>query len=71
MRHLWDFIVERLRAQNLEAAEEPIRQALEAGQALVLPRWLGEIPHHRAARFSSGEAVLALRQTLPQETGSS
>ncbi len=43
-RHLWNFIVQRLRAQNLEAAEAPLRQALEDGQAIVLLDGLDEIP---------------------------
>lgn len=40
---LWDFISERLAAQKLEFAAEPLRQALERGKALVLYDGLDEI----------------------------
>jgi len=59
VRHLWDFIVERLRAQNLEAAETPLRHALDHGQAIVLLDGLDEIPT-AAHRAFVRDAVLAL-----------
>ncbi len=40
---MWDFITERLKAQKLEAAAEPLHQALEDGEALVLYDGLDEI----------------------------
>jgi len=43
-RHLWNFIEERLGAQNMDSAAEPIRQALEDGRALVLLDGLDEVP---------------------------
>jgi len=42
--HLWDFVVERLRAQNLDRASEPLARALDAGRALVLLDGLDEVP---------------------------
>jgi len=42
--HLWSFLEARLQAQNLASAAEPIHQALEKGQALVLLDGLDEVP---------------------------
>jgi formylglycine-generating enzyme required for sulfatase activity len=56
--HLWDFILRRLRAQNLEAAETPLRQALEDGQAIVLLDGLDEISTASQRAFVR-DAVLA------------
>jgi len=42
--HLWDFIVARLKAQNLELAAKPIGQTLEEGRALLLLDGLDEVP---------------------------
>src|SRR5262249_41299432 len=41
---VWSFIARRLHAQNLDAAAEPLRAALEGGRALVLFDGLDEIP---------------------------
>ncbi len=42
--HLWNFIVDRLKDQNLSFAAEPIEQALEKGRALILLDGLDEVP---------------------------
>ncbi len=42
--HLWNFIVGRLEAQNLERAKGPICEALEEGRALLLLDGLDEVP---------------------------
>jgi len=42
--HLWDFIVSRLKANNLERAAEPILEALETGKAILLFDGLDEVP---------------------------
>lgn len=57
-RHLWDFIVSRLEAQNLAFAVEPLRQALEEGKAIVLLDGLDEIPS-RTKRIAIRNAVSA------------
>jgi len=62
--HLWNFIVERLRAQNLELAAEPIEQALENGTALVLLDGLDEVPTV-AGRAFVRDAVTALAKRYP------
>jgi formylglycine-generating enzyme required for sulfatase activity len=41
---LWNFIVERLQAQNLDLAAGPLHAALEKGRALVLLDGLDEVP---------------------------
>jgi formylglycine-generating enzyme required for sulfatase activity len=41
---LWDFIVQRLEAEKLETAAEPLCEALESGQAVLLFDGLDEIP---------------------------
>jgi formylglycine-generating enzyme required for sulfatase activity len=57
-RHLWDFIVSRLEAQNLTFAADPLCQALEAGQTIVLLDGLDEIPT-QAERTFVRDAVMA------------
>jgi formylglycine-generating enzyme required for sulfatase activity len=57
-RHLWDFVVSRLEAQNLAFAVDPLCQALEAGQAVVLLDGLDEIPT-QARRSFVRDAVMA------------
>ena len=41
---LWDFVVERLRAQNLDFAADPLHGLLDAGKIIVLLDGLDEIP---------------------------
>lgn len=43
-RCLWGFVVERLKAQNLEFAADPIERALESGGCTVMLDGLDEIP---------------------------
>ena len=47
---MWEFIGERLKAQNLDFAADPLRQALEDGKALVLFDGLDEIAGRAPAR---------------------
>lgn len=42
--YLWNFIEQRLKAQNLESAIGPIRSALETGNAILLFDGLDEVP---------------------------
>jgi formylglycine-generating enzyme required for sulfatase activity len=64
-RHLWDFILSRLEAQNLAFAAEPLCQSLESGQAIVLLDGLDEIPT-RAGRTFVRDAVMAFAGRYPQ-----
>jgi len=50
-RHLWNFVVSRLEAQNLAFAAEPLRQALETGKAVMLLDGLDEISTHDQRSF--------------------
>jgi formylglycine-generating enzyme required for sulfatase activity len=50
-RHLWEFMRSRLEALNLAFAAEPLHDALEHGQALVLLDGLDEIPTPRQRTF--------------------
>lgn len=54
--HLWDFIVSRLKANNLEKAAEPILEALETGKAILLFDGLDEVPT-RTQRIFVRDAV--------------
>jgi predicted NACHT family NTPase len=63
--HLWDFVTGRLEAQNLGFAAEPLRQALESGQAIVLLDGLDEIPT-KAGRTFVRDAVMAFAGRYPQ-----
>lgn len=56
--HLWNFIVSRLKANNLERAAEPILEALETGKAILLFDGLDEVPT-RAQRIFVRDAVRA------------
>ena len=51
VHHVWDFVCQRLEAQNLGFAAEPLLAALDAGQALVLFDGLDEIAGRAPARF--------------------
>jgi formylglycine-generating enzyme required for sulfatase activity len=64
-RHLWDFIVSRLEAQNLDFAADPLHQALEVGHAVVLLDGLDEIST-RAGRSFVRDAVTAFAGRYPQ-----
>ena len=57
-KHLWEFIVSRLKAQNLEFAANAIAEKLEAGKAIVLLDGLDEVPT-QAQRIFVRDAVLA------------
>jgi formylglycine-generating enzyme required for sulfatase activity len=50
-RHLWNFLVARLEAQNLDFAAEPLHDRLEKGRAIVLLDGLDEIPTQRQRIF--------------------
>jgi formylglycine-generating enzyme required for sulfatase activity len=63
--HLWEFIVSRLKAQNLAFATAPLRRALEAGRAIVLLDGLDEIPT-KAQRIFVGNAIKALSERYPR-----
>jgi predicted NACHT family NTPase len=63
--HLWDFVTGRLEAQNLGFATEPLRQALESGQAIVLLDGLDEIPTKPGRTFVR-DAVMAFAGRYPQ-----
>jgi len=64
-RLLWDYIAGRLEAQNLASAADPLRRALEEGEAIVLLDGLDEIPT-REARALVRDAVAAFAQRYPQ-----
>lgn len=63
--HLWDFIVNRLEAQNLALAAEPLHQTLEKGEAFVLLDGLDEIPT-KAKRTFVRDAVAAFAGRYPK-----
>ncbi len=50
-RHLWDFILTRLEAQNLAFVAAPLEAALEKGHAVVLLDGLDEIPTQKQRTF--------------------
>jgi formylglycine-generating enzyme required for sulfatase activity len=64
-RHLWDFIRSRLEAQNLDFAADPLRQALEDGEAIVLLDGLDEIPTQGRRSFVR-DAVAAFAKRYPR-----
>ncbi|MBI5294612.1 MAG: SUMF1/EgtB/PvdO family nonheme iron enzyme [Chloroflexi bacterium] len=49
--HIWNFIEDRLKAQNLESAIKPLRAALEAGKAILLFDGLDEVPTEKQRIF--------------------
>jgi formylglycine-generating enzyme required for sulfatase activity len=49
--HVWNFIEERLNAQNLQAAVKPLKAALEAGKAMLLFDGLDEVPTEKQRLF--------------------
>jgi formylglycine-generating enzyme required for sulfatase activity len=49
--HLWDFIQSNLREENLADAAQPLRQALEAGRAIVFFDGLDEVPDDAQKQF--------------------
>ena len=49
--HIWSFIEDRLKAQNLESAIKPLRAALEAGKAILLFDGLDEVPTEKQRIF--------------------
>ncbi|MCB0012593.1 MAG: SUMF1/EgtB/PvdO family nonheme iron enzyme, partial [Anaerolineales bacterium] len=57
-QHLWDFIINRLTAQNLDFVAKPLAQALDAGHVLLLFDGLDEVAT-TAQRAFVRDAVLA------------
>jgi len=49
--HLWKFIADRLKVQNLAFVAEPLHDKLERGQVVVLLDGLDEIPSQRQRTF--------------------
>jgi formylglycine-generating enzyme required for sulfatase activity len=64
-RHLWSFVVDRLKNQNLAFAKEPLQDALEDGKAMVLLDGLDEIPT-RARRTFIRDAVAVFATRYPK-----
>jgi len=62
---LWDFIGERLHAQNLAFVAEPLHARLEQGQVMVLLDGLDEIPTEHQRTFVR-DAVLAFARRYPR-----
>ena len=62
---LWDFIGERLHAQNLAFVAEPLHARLEQGQVMVLLDGLDEIPTQHQRTFVR-DAVLAFARRYPR-----
>ncbi len=63
--HLWKFIQSRLKAQNLDFADQPIHDLLEEGEALVLLDGLDEVPS-RQQRILVRDAVTAFIERYPE-----
>ncbi len=63
--HIWDFVVARLKAQNLSFADSPLCTALEDGRAIVLFDGLDEVPT-QAQRIFVRDAVRAFVGRYPQ-----
>jgi len=57
-RNIWDFILTRLKAQNLSASSKPILEMLEHGKALIFLDGLDEVPT-REQRVFVRDAVQA------------
>ncbi|MCP4344642.1 MAG: NACHT domain-containing protein [Desulfobacterales bacterium] len=51
VRHLWEFITERMKSQNLDFAEDALEDALDRGKAIVLLDGLDEIPTQEKRTF--------------------
>ena len=78
-RALWDFVVQRLAARNLEFASHPLREALEHGKCIVLLDGLDEVPTKEqrglvrdavaafAERYSNNRLVVTCRTLSYQE----
>lgn len=50
-RHLWDFVMARLEAQNLAFAAQPLHDRMEHGQVVLLLDGLDEIPTRHQRSF--------------------
>ncbi|MFN8464573.1 MAG: SUMF1/EgtB/PvdO family nonheme iron enzyme [Caldilineaceae bacterium] len=61
---LWEFVKDRLRAQNLEFAAGPLHELLEKGKAIVLLDGLDEIPTEQQ-RIMVRDAVQAFAGRYP------
>jgi formylglycine-generating enzyme required for sulfatase activity len=64
-RHLWNFIVDRLKAQNLAFVAKPLLERLEHGGAILLLDGLDEIPTQRQRTFIR-DAVAAFARRYSQ-----
>ena len=64
-QHLWEFVVARLREQNLEVASEPLHDALDRGRALLLLDGLDEVPT-AAQRTLMRDVVAACIKRYPR-----
>ena len=62
-RILWDFITKELDAQNLSYVAEPLRQALEQGETLVMFDGLDEVPRERLKLVR--DTVIAFTRRYP------
>ncbi len=64
-RHIWDFITEGLKAQNIASAERILEMALEKGWALVMLDGLDEVPSS-AQRLFVRQAIMAFFKRYPK-----
>ncbi len=64
-RHLWTFVVERLEAQNLSFAAEPLHNCLKQGGTLIFLDGLDEIPSPNQGG-AVRDAALAFMQRYPR-----
>ncbi|MBI5603965.1 MAG: SUMF1/EgtB/PvdO family nonheme iron enzyme [Deltaproteobacteria bacterium] len=63
--HLWNFIVNRLEAQNLKSVAAPLERVLEEGRVIVLLDGLDEIPDKARSAFVR-EAIRAFAKRYPE-----
>ncbi|WP_089936070.1 NACHT domain-containing protein [Candidatus Entotheonella palauensis] len=63
-RHLWSFLAERLEAQNLSFAADPLHDCLERGDAILFLDGLDEIPTPKQRR-AVRDAAVAFMQRYP------
>lgn len=63
--HLWDFIAQRLKTQNLEFCAEPLSRLLDGGKVIVLLDGLDEVPS-TALRSFVRDAVVAFTTRYAQ-----
>ncbi|MBI3249887.1 MAG: SUMF1/EgtB/PvdO family nonheme iron enzyme [Deltaproteobacteria bacterium] len=61
-QHLWEFLTERLEAQNLGFAVEPLHERLDSGQVILLFDGLDEIPTQQQRSFVRDEVLTFARR---------